>query len=57
MEIGSRTGWWSLIARRLASESSKGVSAAGRPLRWLRRHRSEFMAVAVLALMLAPLLL
>ena len=30
---------------------------AWRPVRWLRRHRSEFMAVAALALMLAPLLL
>ena len=57
MEIGSRIEWRPLIARRLLSASSKGVSTAGWPLRWLRRHRSEFMAVAMLALMLAPLLL
>ena len=57
MEIGRPIGWMTLIARRLARAGSRGVSAAGRPVGWLRRHRSEFMAVATLTLMLAPLLL
>ena len=33
------------------------ASRTWRLVRWLRRHRSEFMAMAALALMLAPLLL
>ena len=57
MEIGRRIEWRPHIARRLSSGRSKGVRAAGRPVCWLRSHRSEFMAVAMLALMLAPLLL
>ncbi len=57
MEIGRRVEWRPLIARRLASASSRGVRAAVRPVRWLGAHRSEFMAVATLTLMLAPLLL
>lgn len=51
MEIGSRIGRTAGAVVRHVGE------AAWRPLHWLRRHRSEFMAVAVLALMLAPLLL
>ncbi len=51
MEIGSRIGRAEGAVVRHVRE------VAWRPVRWLRRHRSEFMAVAVLALMLAPLLL
>ena len=43
MEIGRRIG--------------RPGSGDWRPVHWLRRHRSEFMAFAALALMLAPLLL
>ena len=41
------------IGRRVRHHASK----TWRPVRWFRKHRSEFMAVAALALMLAPLLL
>ena len=41
------------IVRRMA----RNAREAWRPVRWLRRHRSELMAVAVLTLTLAPLLL
>ena len=51
MEIGRRIG----RAARAAVGHTR--EAAWRPVRWLRRHRSEFMAMAALALMLAPLLL
>ena len=51
MGIGSR------IARVAGAVVRHAEEAAWRPLPWLRRHRWEFMAVAVLALMLAPLLL
>ena len=57
MEIGSRAAWRRHIGRHLTNARSRGVSAAVRPTRWLGAHRSEFMAVAMLALMLAPLLL
>ena len=57
MEIGSRFEWRQQIGRHLTKTRSRGVSAAVRPTRWLGAHRSEFMAVAMLALMLAPLLL
>ena len=57
MEIGSRVEWRQHIGRHLTSARSRGVSAAVRPVRWLGAHRSEFMAVAMLTLMLAPLLL
>ena len=43
MEIGSRVG--------------RPLGRGWRRARWLRRHRSELMAVAALALTLAPLLL
>ena len=43
MEIGSRIG--------------RPGSGDWRLVRWLRRHRSELMAVAALAFTLAPLLL
>ena len=57
MEIGSRAAWRQYIGRHLTNVRSRGVSAAVQPTRWLGAHRSEFMAVAMLALMLAPLLL
>ena len=41
------------IGRRIGRQGS----GDWRLVRWLRRHRSEFMAVAALALILAPLLL
>ena len=51
MGIGSR------IARVAGAVLLHVREAVWRPLRWLHRHRSEFMAMAALALMLAPLLL
>lgn len=57
MEIGRRVEWIQLIGRHLTSALSRGMSAAVRPVRWLGAHKSEFMAVATLTLMLAPLLL
>ena len=51
MEIGSRIG------RKAGAVVRHVREAAWRPVRWLRRHRSEFIAMAALALMLAPLLL
>ncbi len=51
MEIGSRMG------RAAGAVVRHVIEAALRPVRWLRRHRSEFIAMAVLTLMLAPLLL
>ena len=51
MEIGRRIG---RAARAVVRHTRE---AAWRPVRWLRRHRSEFMAAVTLALMLAPLLL
>ena len=50
MEIGSRIG-------RAAGVVVPHALEIWRPVRWLRRHRSEFMAMVALALMLAPLLL
>ena len=51
MEIDRRIG---RAARAVVRHTRE---AAWRPVRWLRRHRSELMAVATLALTLAPLLL
>ena len=51
MELGSRIG------RAAGAVARHVIEAAWRPARWLRRHRSEFIAMAALALMLAPLLL
>ena len=41
----------------IGSRMARNAREAWRPIRWLLRHRSEFTAVAALALMLAPLLL
>ena len=57
MEVGRRVEGRQIIGRHLTSALSRGVSAAVRPVRWLGAHKSEFMAVATLTLMLAPLLL
>ena len=50
MEISSRIG-------RPGKAVDWNARKAWRPARWLRRHRSELMAVVALALTLAPLLL
>ena len=57
MEIVRRVVWRPFIARHLTSARSRCVSPARRFIRWLGAHKSEFTAVAMLALMLAPLLL
>ena len=41
----------------ISSRIGRPGSGDWRLVRWLRRHKSEFMAVAALAFMLAPLLL
>ena len=51
MEIGRRIG---RAARAVVRHTREAVWPQ---VRWLRRHRSELMAVAALALTLAPLLL
>ena len=50
MEIGSGIA-------RAGGVVARNARTALQPVRWMRRHRSEFMAVATLTLMLAPLLL